>query len=104
MRPAVISPSQWAARQGRFALVFFHSTIVPDAGAFRCTPSPNHRDHSAARRWFDRFSCGTPRDRTRRARFDGSARRFRWSAALGLGPGMINVLDGEIELVVVMLG
>jgi hypothetical protein len=28
-QPAAISPSQWAVRQGRFASVFFRSTIVP---------------------------------------------------------------------------
>src|SRR4029077_10023332 len=45
-----------------------------------CSRRARHQDRPAARRSCDRSSCGTPPDRTRRARCGESARRFHYPA------------------------
>src|SRR5215467_3732449 len=88
-------------RQERFASESCRSTSGPDVVDDNYIRPATHRDRPEARRACDRSSCGTRSGRTRRAQCDESARRFRSSAALGLGAAVIDVLDREVELVVV---
>src|SRR5215467_7323572 len=67
-------------RQERFASESCRSTSGPDVVDDNYIRPARHRDRPEARRACDRSSSGTRSGRTRRARCDESARRFRSSA------------------------
>src|SRR6201993_4093658 len=97
------SPSSSALHQGRSASAFYQSTIGLDVAFAHCTLGSKHRDRLAARRW-----NGTPFYETRYGKIveHGLVESLTDSIrlrALGLGTGVIDILDREVELILMPL-
>src|SRR5689334_24381098 len=101
LRPAFRKPKQ-RYRQ-RSASGSCRNTSDPGVCVVRYRPPSTHRGRPAVHPACQRPSCGTPPDRTRPAGSCGIVRDTVGLRALHLGPGVVDILDGEVELIFVTI-